>query len=407
MTTGFVSHLECSLTGETDYPAGEIHGLSRAGRPLLVRYNLPAIKAKTDRDEVWARDGGFWKWRELLPVQREENRIRLGETDTPIIELGKSSDTYGFGGRLLVKDESRLPTASFKARGLGVAVSMAKELGISRIAMPSNGNAGSGLAAYGQRGGMECFVFCPEETPAINIHEIAMQGARVWRVNGQIDECGKIVAGGKQEMGWFDISTLKEPYRAEGKKTLGLELVAQMGWQVPDAIFFPTGGGTAVVGMWKAFEELETLGWIGSKRPKMFVAQSDGCAPLVKAFDEGEKHAIRWEGAATYAAGIRVPQAVGDFIVLDIVRRSGGRAYAVPEALIHEATQDVSANEGLLICPEAGSCFGALERAAKEGLVTADDTAMIVNSGSGLKYEMPDKACQIDLGEPINYSALI
>lgn len=407
MNAHFVTHLECSLTGEADYPAGVLHGLSRAGRPLLVQYDLPAIKAATDRDEVWARGGGFWKWRELLPVQHGANCIQLGEIDTPLIEAPVAAKAFGFDGRLIVKDDSRLPTGSFKARGLGVAVSKAKELGVTRIAMPTNGNAGAALAAYGKRGGIECFAFCPDETPDVNVQEITMQGARVWRVNGLIDDCGKIVGDGKSAAGWFDISTLKEPYRAEGKKTLGLELAAQMGWQVPDAIFFPTGGGTAVVGMWKAFNELEALGWIGPKRPKMFIAQSDGCAPLVKAFDEGQKHATRWEGAHTTAAGIRVPQAVGDFIVLDIVRRSGGKAYAVPEEEISEATAAVGTKEGLLVCPEAGACFSALTRAVSDGMVTGDDTVMIVNSGSGLKYEMPDTAGRIDRTKAINYDALV
>lgn len=406
MPKPYITHLECSITGRADYKAGEVHGLSEAGRPLMARYDLAALKKVADRDEIWARPGGFWKWRELLPVRNNDNIIRLGEEDTPILSCEKTAALVGHKGELLVKDEGRLPTASFKARGLGVAVSMAKELGLNRLAMPTNGNAGSALAAYASRANMETFIFCPEETPLINVTETSLQGGKIWRVNGMIDDCGKIVAGGKESMGWFDLSTLKEPYRLEGKKTLGLELAAQFGWELPDVIFFPTGGGTAVVGMWKAFDEMEALGWIGPKRPKMIVVQSSGCAPLARAYDAGEKHATRWEGAATLASGIRVPQAVGDFIVLDIARRSGGRVVAVDDSELMELWGESSRLEGMLFCPEGAAALLALKNGVNEGWIAPDDKVLVVNSGNGLKYEMPDTAGALDISKPVDYTGL-
>ncbi|MET0376650.1 MAG: threonine synthase, partial [Rhizorhabdus sp.] len=273
----FVTHLECSFTGE-HYPADQLHGLSRAGRPLLVRYDLAAVRAGVSRDDIAARPNDLWRWRELLPVRRTTDIVSLGEIETPLVPLPAAG-----GVNVLVKDEGRLPTGSFKARGLVMAVAMAKALGITRIAMPTNGNAGAALAAYATRCGIETIVFCPEDTPEINVREIAVQGARVWRVNGLIDDCGAIVGEGAKQGRWFDFSTLKEPYRIEGKKTMGLELAAQFGWTLPEAIFYPTGGGTGLIGMWKAFAELEALGWIGPERPKMFAVQAAGCAPIVKA----------------------------------------------------------------------------------------------------------------------------
>jgi len=406
VSKSYISHLECSITGKTSYAAGSVHGLSEAGRPLMARYDLNALKEQADRDEIWARPGGFWKWRELLPVQNSENVISLGEKSTPILACPKTAALVGHQGELMVKDEGRLPTASFKARGLGVAVSMARELGLNRLAMPTNGNAGSALAAYASRAGMETFIFCPEETPLINVTETSLQGGKIWRVNGMIDDCGKIVAAGKDTMGWFDLSTLKEPYRLEGKKTLGLELAAQYGWQLPDVIFFPTGGGTAVVGMWKAFDEMEALGWIGSKRPKMIVVQSSGCAPLARAYDAGEKHAVRWENAATAASGIRVPQAVGDFIVLNIARQSGGRVVAVDDGELMELWGDACRLEGMLLCPEGAAALLALKNGAREGWIAPDDKVLVVNSGNGLKYEMPDTAGALDISKPIDFDAL-
>ena len=397
----FVTHLECSMTGE-HYPADQLHGLSRVGRPLLVRYDLNAVKAAVPRALVEARPTDLWRWRELLPVRHVDNIVSLGEIETPLVPVPASG-----GAQVLVKDEGRLPTGSFKARGLVMAVSMAKELVVKRIAMPTNGNAGAALAAYASRCGIETIVFCPDDTPEINVREIAVQGARVFRVNGLIDDCGAIVGKGAAEGRWFDFSTLKEPYRIEGKKTMGLELAAQLGWQLPHAIFYPTGGGTGLIGMWKAFDELEKLGWIGSERPKMFAVQASGCAPIVKAFDDGVEHAERWEGAHTIAAGIRVPRAVGDFLILRAVRESGGIAMAVDDDAIAAAVADCARRDGLLLCPEGGATLAAYRQALERGLVGADDRVVLFNCATGLKYPMPPADAAIDKDEPIDFDALV
>jgi threonine synthase len=301
------------------------------------------------------------------------------------------------GANVLVKDEGRLPTGSFKARGLVMAVSMAWELGVTRIAMPTNGNAGAALAAYATRCGIETIIFCPDDTPEINVCEIAAQGARVYRVNGLIDDCGAIVARGAAEGRWFDFSTLKEPYRIEGKKTMGLELAAQFGWKLPDAIFYPTGGGTGLIGMWKAFDELEKLGWIGPERPKMFAVQASGCAPIVRAFDEGLEHAERWEDAQTIAAGIRVPRAV---------RESGGIAMAVGDPAIMKAVDEAARRDGLLLCPEGGATLAAYREALRTGLVDEEESAVLFNCATGLKYPMPDASRTLDRHAEIDLGAL-
>ncbi|WP_295563422.1 threonine synthase [uncultured Sphingomonas sp.] len=397
----FVTHLECSLTGER-YEADQLHGLSRAGRPLLVRYDLDGVRGALAKDALLARPTDLWRWRELLPVRRTENVVSLGEIETPLIPLVKS----GGGGNVLVKDEGRLPTGSFKARGLVMAVAMAKELGVTRIAMPTNGNAGAALAAYANRVGIETIVFCPEDTPEVNVREIAMQGARVYRVNGLIDDCGAIVGKGAAEGRWFDFSTLKEPYRIEGKKTMGLELAAQMGWELPDAIFYPTGGGTGLIGMWKAFDELERLGWIGSKRPRMYAVQASGCAPIVRAFEAGEEHAERWEDAHTVAAGIRVPRAVGDFLILRAVRESGGKAVGVGDPAILAAVDDCAKKDGLLLCPEGGATLAAYRQALRDGEVDEDERVVLFNCATGLKYPMPEAPAWLDRHGDIDLGAL-
>src|SRR3954447_14943702 len=314
----FVTHLECSMTGER-YEADTLHNLSKAGKPLLVRYDLVGVAATLTKHMLKQRPNDLWKWRELLPVRKAEDIVSLGEDATPLIALPKLAKKLG-GGEIIVKDEGRLPTGSFKARGLVMAVSMAKALGVKHMAMPTNGNAGAALAAYASRCGIRTAIFCPEDTPEINLSEIALEGARVYRVNGLIDDCGKLVGQGKDVAGWFDTSTLKEPYRIEGKKTMGLELAEQFGWELPDVIFYPTGGGTGLIGMWKAFAELEAIGLIGAERPRMFAIQAEGCAPIVRAFERGEAQAERWEDAHTAASGIRVPKAIGDFLILDAVR---------------------------------------------------------------------------------------
>ena len=396
----FVTHLECSLTGER-YDADALHNLSRAGRPLLVRYDLAAAGDALGRDALEARPTDLWRWRELLPVRHTRNIVSLGEIETPLVPILRSG-----GPGVLVKDEGRLPTGSFKARGLVMAVAMARELGIKRIAMPTNGNAGAALAAYASRCGIETIIFAPQETPEVNIREIAAQGGRVYRVNGQIDECGALVGRGAAEGRWFDFSTLKEPYRIEGKKTMGLELAAQLGWQLPDAIFYPTGGGTGLIGMWKAFDELEALGWIGSKRPRMFAVQASGCAPIVRAFEAGEEHAERWEGAATVAAGIRVPKAIGDFLILRAVRASGGAALAVGDPAILAAVDACAKQDGLLLCPEGGATLAAYSQALRDGLVDEEEQVVLFNCATGLKYPLPAAGETLDLGGPIDLGRL-
>jgi threonine synthase len=400
----FVTHLECSASGER-YEAGRLHNLSRGGKPLLVRYDLGRAREKLTREELALRPRDMWRWREILPVREIGDIVSLGENETPLIPLLRTAARLG-GGELLVKDEGRLPTGSFKSRGLVMAVSMAKALGVSRIAMPTNGNAGAALAAYASRCGIETIVFCPDDTPEINVREIAAQGARVYRVNGLIDDCGKIVGEGAAAGHWFDFSTLKEPYRIEGKKTMGLELADQLDWSVPDVIFYPTGGGTGLIGMWKAFAELEALGLIGPERPRMVAVQAEGCAPIVKAWEAGEEHAPRWEDAHTVAAGIRVPKAVGDFLILRAVRESGGFAIAVPDEEIVAAVDGAAREDGLLLCPEGGATLVAYARALEQGLVGRSERAVLFNCATGLKYPMPDLSRRLDRHAPIDFAAL-
>ncbi|MBV8889966.1 MAG: threonine synthase [Alphaproteobacteria bacterium] len=402
----FVTHLECSLTGER-YPADTLQTVSRANRPLLVRYDLDGIRLALPRDALAGRPQTLWRYRELLPVRRPENVVSLGEVVTPLVPLPRLAARLSGGGEILVKDEGRLPTGSFKARGLALAVSMAKELGVSAMAMPSNGNAGAAMAAYCARAGIDAFVFCPDDTPAINIREIAMQGAAVFLVNGLIDDCGKLVAERQQAVGWFNCSTLREPYRIEGKKTMGLELAEQLGWEVPDVIFYPTGGGTGLIGMWKAFAELEALGWIGRKRPRMVAVQASGCAPMVKAWEDGAEHAPRWQNAHTFAAGIRVPQALGDFLILRAVRESGGFAIAVDDSAIAGAWREVAAEEGLLLCPEGAATYAAYCAAVADGRVAPDERAVLFNCATGLKYPMPEAGTRVELGSPVDWRQLI
>ena len=401
----FVSHLECSLTGER-YPADTLHALSRAGRPLLVRYDLDGVRRALPRAALAERPQTLWRYRELLPVRHPANVVQLGEVVTPLISLPRLSAQLSGGGELLVKDEGRLPTGSFKARGLALAVSMAKELGVTAMAMPTNGNAGSAMAAYCARAGMSATVFCPDDTPDVNVREIAMQGAEVFLVDGLIDDCGRLVAEGEKELGWFNCSTLREPYRIEGKKTMGIELAEQLGWEVPDVIFYPTGGGTGIIGMWKAFAELEAIGWIGAKRPRMVVVQAAGCAPMVKAWEDGVEHAPRWVDAHTFAAGIRVPQAVGDFLILRAVRESGGFAIAVDDEAIARAWREVAAAEGLLLCPEGAATYAAYKAATADGRVRPGERAVLFNCATGLKYPMPEAGTPLKLGTAIDWHRL-
>jgi threonine synthase len=400
----FVTHLECSATGER-YPADELHNLSRAGKPLLVRYDLAGVKKSLSRTALAQRPHDLWRYRELLPVRRVENIVSLGEAVTPIVAMPNLAKKLT-AAEILVKDEGRLPTGSFKARGLAMAVSMAKALGVTHMAMPTNGNAGAALAAYASRAGIKTTVFCPQDTPEVNVREIALQGAIVYRVNGLIDDCGKIVMQGQAKVGWFDTSTLKEPYRIEGKKTMGLELAEQLGWELPDVVLYPTGGGTGLIGMWKAFAELEAIGFIGKKRPRMVAVQAAGCAPIVRAYDTGVEHAPRWEDAQTIAAGIRVPQAIGDFLVLRAVRESGGFAIAVTDEAITAAIDEVARAEGLLLCPEGAATYAALQQGLADGRIRRDERALLFNCATGLKYPMPPVGRTLDRLQPIDFATL-
>ena len=400
----FVTHLECAMTGER-HEADQVHNLSRAGKPLLVRYDLEGVRKSLSKEILAARVPDLWRYREFLPVRKADDIVSLGEVMTPIVRMPRLSAKLG-GGEILVKDEGRLPTGSFKARGLVIAVSMAKALGIKHMAMPTNGNAGAALAAYASRAGIKTTIFCPEDTPEVNVSEIALQGATVYRVNGLIDDCGRIVGEGKAKVGWFDTSTLKEPYRIEGKKTMGLELAEQLGWQVPDAIFYPTGGGTGLIGMWKAFAELEAIGFIGKKRPRMIAVQAAGCAPMVKAFEAGEEHAPRWENAHTIASGIRVPQAIGDFLILRAVRESSGFAIAIPDEAISAALDEMAREEGFLLCPEGAATYAAYKQSLADGRVKHTDQVMLFNCASGLKYPLPPVHRTLDRLRPIDFAAL-
>jgi threonine synthase len=400
----FVTHLECSATGER-YAADEIHNLSRAGKPLLVRYDLDGVKQALTKDALAQRPPDLWRYRELLPVRRLADIVSLGEAMTPILPLPKLAAKMG-GGELLVKDEGRLPTGSFKARGLVIAVSMAKALGIKHMAMPTNGNAGAALAAYASHAGIKSTIFCPEDTPEVNVSEIGLQGASVYRVNGLIDDCGKIVGEGNAKVGWFDVSTLKEPYRIEGKKTMGLELAEQLDWNVPDVIFYPTGGGTGLIGMWKAFAELEAIGFIGKKRPRMVAVQAAGCAPMVRAYEAGVEHAPRWENARTIASGIRVPQAIGDFLILRAVRDSGGFAIAVSDEAISAGLEEVAREEGFLMCPEGAATYAAYKASLADGRVNKSEQAVLFNCATGLKYPLPPIHRTLDRHKPIDFTAL-
>jgi threonine synthase len=382
-----------------------VHNLSRAGKPLLVRYDLDGVRKALSKDALAQRPADLWRYRELLPVRRVGDIVSLGEAVTPLVPLPKLAKKLG-AGELLVKDEGRLPTGSFKARGLVMAVSMGKALGIKHMAMPTNGNAGAALAAYASRCGIKATIFCPADTPEVNVSEIALQGASVYRVNGLIDDCGKIVAEGKAKVGWFDVSTLKEPYRIEGKKTMGLELAEQLGWDVPDVILYPTGGGTGLIGMWKAFAELEAIGFIGKKRPRMVAVQAAGCAPMVRAYEQGVEHATRWEDAHTIAAGIRVPQAVGDFLILRAVRESGGFAIAVTDEAITAALDEAAREEGFLMCPEGAATYAAYKQGLADGRIRRDERAVLFNCATGLKYPLPPAGKTLDRHKPIDFTTL-
>jgi threonine synthase len=394
----FATHLECSHSGER-YAIELLQGLSGAGKPLLARYDLAGLRAALSRDDIDARASGLWRWHELLPVPSAEHIVSLGEVETPLVSLVNSERPPDFRAPL-VKDEGRLPTGSFKARGLCLAVSMAKVHGVRRVAIPTNGNAGAAMAAYAARAGIEAFCFCPDDTPEINLSEMALQGARVWRVNGLINDCGRLVASGKARFDWFDMSTLKEPYRIEGKKTMGLELAQQLRWRLPQVVFYPTGGGTGLIGMWKAWAELTELGWIAAPLPRLVAVQAAGCAPIVRAFEAGASSAEPWENAHTVAAGIRVPAALGDFLILRALRESGGFALAVTDEEIEAARAHVGTRDGLLLSPEGAATYAAYLKAAGNGRIAAGDQVVLFNCASGLKYPMPQVSARMDVQRP-------
>jgi len=404
MNKYYVTHLECSMTGKK-YPANEIQGLSEVGRPLLVRYDLDKIKKEISREEISnSKIDGLWRYSPLLPVKNPDDRISLGEVITPLIKLKNSvSYTKLDKGSVLVKDEGRLPTGSFKARGLCMAVSMAKQFNLKHLAIPTNGNAGAAMAAYASQAGIKSTVFCPEDTPDINIREIQSLGAETYLVNGLINDCGKIVGEGKEEVGWFDVSTLKEPYRIEGKKTMGLELAEQLNWELPDVIFYPTGGGTGLIGMWKAFLELKELGWVKGKLPRMVAVQAEGCAPIVKAWENGEEHAPLWENAYTKAAGIRVPIAVGDFLIIRAVNESKGFAISISDEEIMNTRDRVANIDGCFLCPEGAATMSAYEKSLSSKLISKDDKVILFNCATGLKYPLPPVSNKLDKNKKVNY----
>ncbi|MBV8859641.1 MAG: threonine synthase [Acidobacteria bacterium] len=380
-----VTHLECALCG-TAYEARRLHNLcTECGRPLLVRYDLDTAARTLTRESLKGRRADLWRYAEVLPVEREENIVSLGEGWTPLLRAERLGARLGLPN-LYVKDESQNPTQSFKARGMTAAVSMAKELGVKKLAVPSAGNAAGALAAYAARAGLEAHIFMPKDTPRANVVECEQTGAHVTLMEGLITDCGAEVGRRKEAEGWFDVSTLKEPYRVEGKKTLGYELAEQFEWELPDVCVYPTGGGTGLVGMWKAFAEMEALGWIGSKRPRMVSVQSEGCAPIVRAFEEGKRFADEFENAATVASGLRVPKAVGDFLILDALRASNGAAVAVSDEELLAAVGEIGAAEGLFVAPEGAACLPALRKLIERGEVKRDERVVLFNTGAGVKY---------------------
>ncbi|MGI9179846.1 MAG: threonine synthase [Longimicrobiaceae bacterium] len=383
--SGGATHLECTWCG-AGYPSEELHRLSPCcQRPLYPRYDLEAIRRRITREELASRRSDLWRYAELLPVRDPVHAVRLGEGGTPLVETPRLAAELGVG-RVWIKDEGLNPTASFKARGLCMAISRARELGVREVALPSAGNAGSATAAYAAAAGMAAHVVVPRDTPQPILEEIRALGADLELLDGLITDCGARVAEGVREHGWFDLSTLKEPYRVEGKKTMGYEVAEQLGWTLPDAIVYPTGGGTGLVGMWKAFEEMEGLGWIGAARPKMISVQAAGCAPIVRAWEEGSRTAEPWEDAWTYASGLRVPRAVGDFLILQAIRASGGAAIAVPDDEMRQWTGRVGRLTGIFCAPEGAATAAAIPRLLELGVLAASDSVVLFNTGSGLKY---------------------
>ena len=381
-----VINLQCAACGRR-YEARRLHNLcTQCGKPLLVRYDLKRAAQSLTKKSLKERAGDMWRYREVLPVERDENITSLGEGWTPLLLAPRLAAEVGFAGELFIKDESQNPTGSFKARGMAAAVSMAKELGARRLAVPSAGNAAGALAAYSARAGLEAFIFMPKDTPRANVVECQWTGAHITLIDGLITDCGAEVARRKGAENWFDVSTLKEPYRVEGKKTLGYELAEGMNWTLPDVVIYPTGGGTGLVGMWKAFAEMEEMGWINGKRPRMISVQSAGCAPIVRAFEDGQRFADEFPNAQTTASGLRVPKAIGDFLILNALRESNGGAVAVTDEELMNGAGEVGRTEGLFVAPEGGACVAALKKLIERGDVKASERVVLFNTGAGVKY---------------------
>ena len=403
----YFTHLECSSCGERHETNKVQTVCTKCGKPLFARYDLEKIQNTLTRRELVAREANMWRYWELLPIVERKNAVTLGEGWTPLINTPRLGEKIGLPD-LWVKDEGIIPTGTFKARGLSMAISKAKELGIKRVALPSAGNAAGAMAAYGARAGMEVYVFMPKDAPKVNMIECQIVGAKVTLVDGLISDAGKLVKGGMEEMMWFNVATLGEPYRVEGKKTMGIEVAEQFDWTLPDVIIYPTGGGTGIIGMWKVFDELEELGWIGPQRPRMISVQAEGCAPIVKAYEEGADVSTFFENAKTKAAGLRVPKALGDFLVLNAARESGGKCIAVSDEELMEDVGLMSRSEGLFPCPEGAATLSALKRLIADGDVDDDERVVLFNTGSGLKYtDLFDvKAKVVDPTKSFDYSSL-
>ncbi len=383
MSFSWLSHLSCTKCSAS-YDAGPLRSVCTApgcGGSLFADYDLPTLS----RGDTAGRDRTIWRWHELMPARSAEEIVTLGEGGTPLLRVRRLGARLGMTD-LWIKEEGGNPTGSFKARGLAAAVTMAKAFGAKAIALPTAGNAGGAAAAYAAKAGLKCHVFMPKDTPKLFGIECETYGAEVTLVDGLIDDCGRVVAARKEAEGWFDVSTLKEPYRVEGKKTMGYELAEQMGWTLPDIVVYPTGGGTGLIGMWKAFDEMEKLGWIGGKRPRMVSVQAEGCAPIPKAFAEGKDVSVRFENARTYASGLRVPKAYADYLILKILRESKGEAVAVTDDAMREAVAEIGASEGLFAAPEGGAAWAAVKALVVSGRVSRDERVVVFDTGTGFKY---------------------
>jgi len=395
-----VTHLDCTKCHKI-YSAEKPTNLCECGGILYPRYDLAGLKGTYDRGEVAAGPPTLWRYRRVLPMQDPQQIVSLGEGFTPMLPAQRRGAFQPYSA-LYIKDEGPNPTQSFKARGMAAAITMAKAFGIREVALPSAGNAGSAAAAYAAKAGLKAYVFMPEDTPSLIVNECIAYGAQVYLVKGLINICGRLVGAGVKTRGWFDLSTLKEPYRVEGKKTMGYEVAEQLGWTLPDWIFYPTGGGTGLVGMWKAFEEMEAIGWIGSRRPRMVSVQAEGCQPIVRAFKEGKSESVLHENAHTAASGLRVPKALGDYLILQALKDSGGLAVAVSDDEMLQAEREVAETQGILPCPEGGATWAALKKLTAEGRVKSSESIVLFNTGSGLKYPecLPHGAPVLDPNDP-------